>query len=197
MENIVITFQYQRKMADLELPMDVPLATLSPIIVKELGWRMDEELSYSCRLLSTSQPLSLSQTLRASGVLQGDVVELRIQAPLPTAVSGPYLFSEDGQVYQWHGRSALIGRPDPPQPLPEIDLTPLDSGRRTSRRHAQIWQDHTKAFWLKDLRSSNGTFVNGRPVPAGQRQQLQHGDQIRFGAEGPSLIFYLGSADEP
>ncbi|MBW3538792.1 MAG: FHA domain-containing protein [Planctomycetes bacterium] len=46
-----------------------------------------------------------------------------------------------------------------------------------SRRHARVWLEGHHV-WLEDLRSTNGTFVNGKPV---QRCRLDPGDRIRIG----------------
>ncbi|MBA3470094.1 MAG: FHA domain-containing protein, partial [Herpetosiphonaceae bacterium] len=43
--------------------------------------------------------------------------------------------------------------------------------------HAQI-RYRARRFWVTDLRSTNGTFVNGDPV---QEQQLRSGDIISLG----------------
>ncbi|MDM0039939.1 FHA domain-containing protein [Variovorax sp. J22G21] len=48
---------------------------------------------------------------------------------------------------------------------------------RVSRHHAELSVEDD-GTWLRDLGSSNGTFVNGRQV---QRQELHHGDVIRVG----------------
>ena len=47
-----------------------------------------------------------------------------------------------------------------------------------SGSHAEIVFDRG-VWWLQDLGSTNGTFVNGQPVRG--RIQLQHGDVIQFG----------------
>jgi diguanylate cyclase (GGDEF)-like protein len=46
-----------------------------------------------------------------------------------------------------------------------------------SRHHARISFDGT-AYWLQDLKSTNGTFVNDEPIT---EQVLKDGDQIRIG----------------
>lgn len=46
-----------------------------------------------------------------------------------------------------------------------------------SRRHAQILENHG-TFYIEDLRSRNGTFVNGKAING--RQELQEGDEIRL-----------------
>jgi pSer/pThr/pTyr-binding forkhead associated (FHA) protein len=48
---------------------------------------------------------------------------------------------------------------------------------RVSRRHARL-SYRQQQIWLTDLRSSNGTFVNGTPI---QERALQPGDLLSFG----------------
>ncbi len=59
-----------------------------------------------------------------------------------------------------------------------------------SRRHAAITVDGGRAV-VRDLRSKNGTFVNGRRVDAAV--ELRDGDEIRLGAV--SLVFASLSGD--
>jgi tetratricopeptide (TPR) repeat protein len=54
---------------------------------------------------------------------------------------------------------------------------------RVSRQHARLSYRESR-IWLTDLRSSNGTFVNGEQI---QEQALQPGDLISFG--GMEAIF--------
>lgn len=54
-----------------------------------------------------------------------------------------------------------------------------------SRSHAEL-NRRGDAYILRDLSSSNGTFVNGQPVT---EQELVSGDQIQFGR---SLVLYTG-----
>ena len=50
---------------------------------------------------------------------------------------------------------------------------------RVSRRHASLEVYGSACVLLKDLDSTNGTFVNGRRV---QSAELQDGDEIRVGS---------------
>ena len=52
-----------------------------------------------------------------------------------------------------------------------------------SRRHCAI-EPHDHALALRDLGSSNGTYVNGIPI---RERELAHGDRIRVG--GSVLLF--------
>ena len=133
-----------------------------------------------------------------TGVSSGFILNLDLRQPIQhletsSIVTGPHLVSETGQVYSISGRSTLIGRPDPPRNPPDIDLTDLDYQQVTSRRHAQIWQDQSHRYWIKDLRSTNGVLVNGQPLSQGQRTRLQEGSRLQFGHGGPILIFHHGN----
>src|SRR5687767_13420431 len=46
-----------------------------------------------------------------------------------------------------------------------------------SRHHAQILESHG-LYFLEDLRSRNGTFLNGEPLSS--RAELRDGDEIRI-----------------
>lgn len=74
----------------------------------------------------------------------------------------------------------LIGRSS--EALPIGDTT-------VSRRHAELTPDDGK-WYIRDLNSQNGTWVNG--VRISGRQMLKPGDQVRTG----STLFVFGQADE-
>lgn len=73
-----------------------------------------------------------------------------------------------------------IGRRDPRQNhYPELDLAEHDRGI-ASRNHAVIDRDGDY-YTLTDLGSTNGTLLNGAPVPRRQPQRLRSGDRIKVG----------------
>ena len=76
----------------------------------------------------------------------------------------------------------LIGRSS--EALPLTDTT-------VSRRHAELTPDDGRWF-LRDLESSNGTFINGERI-SGDRVELSPGDQIRCGS---TLMVFGIAADE-
>lgn len=55
-----------------------------------------------------------------------------------------------------HANRALLGRSS------SSDVTL--AGGTVSRRHAEVWQDMTGQWWVRDLESINGTFLNAAPV---------------------------------
>ena len=57
-----------------------------------------------------------------------------------------------------------------------------------SRRHCRIAFDD---YWyIEDIESKNGTFVNGAPVLAGKRMPLRDGCRISLGEEGVEFYFH-------
>lgn len=83
----------------------------------------------------------------------------------------------------------LIGRIRPGvTPIPDVDLVPHGGDQKgVSRQHARML--HGSGGWvLEDLKSTNGTFLNGKQVAPGQQVRVRTGDIIRFGTL--TLIFY-------
>lgn len=191
MKYVVVTLQSQDQQVDLELPAGVPLAVWLPMINDKFGWPQAGE----CRLLPSRRLLKGEETLAAAQIANGDTLELLPPKLAPLAgqpkAGIPVLRTANGQSLPVAGKSILIGRPDPPRPTPDIDLTPFDTGRVTSRRQAQIWQANNQ-YWIKDLHSTNGLIVDGKSLLNGQRALLQNGSRIRFGGDkGPEFTFYL------
>lgn len=79
-------------------------------------------------------------------------------------------------------RELILGR----APSAAVRFDPLHD-RDVGRHHARIsWSDATPViFEIVDLRSRNGTFVNGRLITTPMR--LSAGDVIQLGAGGPEL----------
>jgi signal transduction histidine kinase/pSer/pThr/pTyr-binding forkhead associated (FHA) protein len=80
------------------------------------------------------------------------------------------------------GEPQLIGRSS--EALPLTDTT-------VSRRHAELTPDDGQ-WYLRDLDSSNGTFLNGEQVGRA-RVELSPGDQIRCGS---TLMVFAVASDE-
>lgn len=87
-----------------------------------------------------------------------------------------------GREFAITGIETNIGRWDADSGIfPDIDLDEDDPEAKISRRHARI-VNHDSQYFIEDLGSTNGTFVNrGRRLLPGKRQMLQNGDEIIVG----------------
>jgi hypothetical protein len=91
-----------------------------------------------------------------------------------------------GRQFPLSGTELLIGRRSTSRNIhPEIDLTappggpPTDTG--VSREHARLLAGSDGTWSVVDLRTSNGTQVNGQDIPSGVMIQLHDGDRINLG----------------
>jgi hypothetical protein len=65
--------------------------------------------------------------------------------------------------------------------FPDVDLDSDDPEAKVSRRHARITR-RSGQYYIEDLGSTNGTFVNrGRRLLPGDRQNLRDGDEVIVG----------------
>jgi hypothetical protein len=87
-----------------------------------------------------------------------------------------------GKQFMLSDTEAQIGRWDADGGIfPDVDLDTDDPEAKVSRRHARITLSNGQYF-LEDLGSTNGTFINrGKRLPPGQRQALCDGDEIIVG----------------
>jgi two-component system cell cycle response regulator len=65
-----------------------------------------------------------------------------------------------------------------------------------SRRHAFISIDSSGTIRISDDGSTNGTFLNGQPVPAHSSRQLDNGDRIQLGTSVLLKLVRLDASDE-
>jgi hypothetical protein len=112
-------------------------------------------------------------------------------APAPQRKDHFRLVSGDGTAEFFLNREGdtLVGRADPVTGItPDIDLTPLDSQRSTSRRHAKIYQLGGVFYLMEEIGVMNGTFVNDNRLATGAPAAIQNGDTLKFGLV--PLTFY-------
>jgi hypothetical protein len=82
------------------------------------------------------------------------------------------LSAEESQIGRWDADGGVF---------PDVDLDSDDPEAKVSRRHARITMVEGKYF-VEDLGSTNGTFVNrGKRLSPGTRQPLKDGDEIIVG----------------
>ena len=83
----------------------------------------------------------------------------------------------------------IIGRGESGTGAPDVDLDPLDAHEHgVSRRHA-ILLTRERFLTIRDLNSTNGTFINGLRLQRSQDVPLEHGDRLQFGKLEMQLMF--------
>lgn len=83
-----------------------------------------------------------------------------------------------GEVTVHAGQSVTLGRDPEGSPVSAV----FADRDNVSRRHATLGVDSDGA-WVRDERSTNGTYVNDVPVPPGTRVTLTDGDTLRLAAD--------------
>ncbi|MDH3588106.1 MAG: FHA domain-containing protein [Gammaproteobacteria bacterium] len=119
-------------------------------------------------LVGAGQVRAAARALEWPGAEQDGVVSLSEATAKPTIT-----LSRDGEVqgiYPLEVERTLIGRD-------ADNEIPIDSPF-VSRHHALIVRDE-RGFWLSDINSTNGTFLNGERVS--DQTRLSAGDHIRAG----------------
>jgi pSer/pThr/pTyr-binding forkhead associated (FHA) protein len=72
-----------------------------------------------------------------------------------------------------------LGKPNEQIP-PDIDVSGFPNSEVVSRVHADI-RVEGDAYYIEDVGSSNGTYINHTPLPKGNRHRLRSGDRISLG----------------
>ena len=85
----------------------------------------------------------------------------------------------EGQSFEINGKAVYLGRSS------ESDVQVKD--KFVSRRHLQIKQKRNR-FFIKDLKSKNGTLVNGALIRSGKKVEVPGGIPIVIGMS----VFCLG-----
>src|SRR2546423_687782 len=111
---------------------------------------------------------SLTPRRTGSGVAHAKLVIHRGRS-----VGKEFLLCEDeSHIGRWDADGGIF---------PDVDLDSDDPEAKVSRRHARITHRGEK-YYIEDLGSTNGTFVNrGRRLLPGDRQPLRDGDEVIVG----------------
>ena len=89
-----------------------------------------------------------------------------------------------------NGDETTIGRADPVTGiLPDIDLTPVDTNRSVSRRHAKIIRTGNDYHVLEEVGTVNGTYVNDQRIPTGVPVTVHNGDLVKIGLISMKAVF--------
>ena len=79
-----------------------------------------------------------------------------------------------------------IGRQTNQKTIPMLSNGYFDS-KVLSRQHAEVWADRNGKIWIRDVKSSNGTFVNGVRLSQENKEsdphELREGDTLELGID--------------
>ncbi|GKT42711.1 uncharacterized protein ColSpa_02892 [Colletotrichum spaethianum] len=112
--------------------------------------------------------------------------------PMPNGQPVLYLLSLNGTFERktisvpFYPESLRIGRQTNQKTIPTATNGYFDS-KVLSRQHAEIWADRMGKIYIRDVKSSNGTFVNGTRLSQENREsephELQTGDHLELGID--------------
>ncbi|HXG91480.1 MAG TPA: FHA domain-containing protein [Blastocatellia bacterium] len=131
---------------------------------------------------ASNQTFALSSASHTDPLDQSHMDRLMSDNPRVTAKLVIERGGRVGKEFPITGIETNIGRWDADSGIfPDVDLDEDDPEAKVSRRHARIL-NHNNQYFIEDLGSTNGTFVNrGRRLLPGKRQSLQNGDEIIVG----------------
>jgi hypothetical protein len=138
----------------------------------------EERLSRRSNRGGAQRTIALSSAAETGGLeATGSDVDVKVHARLIVERGGRI-----GREFPIAGIETNIGRWDADSGIfPDVDLDEDDPEAKISRRHARI-VSHNGQYYIEDLGSTNGTFVNrGRRLLPGKRHPLQNGDEIIVG----------------
>jgi hypothetical protein len=112
-------------------------------------------------------------------------LRLPVGQPLPSTAVGRLLVNQAGSDSETRPGAVWLLKPENTLGAdPENDLVLNDN--LVSGRHARLRWDGA-GWWLEDLGSKNGTFVNGERIVSFAAQKVALGSQIQLG----DLVFKL------
>jgi CRP-like cAMP-binding protein len=154
----------------------------------EIAVRMMRKLSRRLRQTDEMLERTMAGPHEAAAAVAG--IPMR---DAPADVFGPEFLVHEKSGMEFHlasGDESTLGRRDPVTGIyPEVDLTPVDSQRSVSRRHAKIFRRAGKLYVSEDIGTMNGTFVNGDRLETGVPSEVNDGDEVRVGLVDLRLRF--------
>lgn len=131
---------------------------------------------------------------RSTVLKESDTLENSVESTVPTTplYKDPpkedfalYLIEEEIFLTSPQKDEILVGRKYPNQPTgPDIDLSEHKGyNKGVSRVHAKIIRENSSfgTYHILDLNSSNGTRVNGNPIPINSAVPIHHNDILTLG----------------
>jgi len=182
------------EMAILEdLPRTASARSLTPVKLLMINGATFDQMLRSNPEIAVRMMRKLSRRLRETDrmlrealgrAMPQPVVEMPAPQEKKSAASPERLIHQKSGIefFLSLGPETTIGRKDPVTGIhPDIDLTPADTQRSISRRHAKIFRRGEKFFLVEEIGTMNGTFVNNVRIETGVPTEIRKGDEVRCG----------------
>lgn len=147
----------------------------------EIAIRMMRKLSH--RLRRAAERFGTDEDPAGLAALDLPMVAAADEEKTRVMASQHLLCEETGiKLFLSAGSESTIGRRDPVTRIdPDVDLTPVDHQRSTSRRHAKIHRRGGRYYLIEEIGTTNGTFIGETRLRTGAPLEIEHGDRLRFG----------------
>ena len=116
----------------------------------------------------------------------------------PPIVKATQIQTQSAQLLHTHSNTIIevpphlniihIGKPNDRVP-PDVDVSGFPESEVVSRVHADI-RVEGNYYYIEDVGSSNGTYINNIPLAPGNRHKLRSGDRIALG-KGDKVSFII------
>ncbi|MDA0266807.1 MAG: FHA domain-containing protein [Cyanobacteria bacterium] len=167
-----------------------PMAGVTPLPMSEFGTPIVESdgIEPVAALSSTSQTEGLpSQAINANRPAAEPDTNLNRSTQLQFNQAKLLHVQTNGTIELPTSLTTVrIGKPNDRIP-PDIDVSGFPNSEIVSRVHAQL-RVEGDVYYIEDIGSSNGTYVNNMPLPFGNRHRLRSGDRIALG-KGDKVTF--------
>lgn len=168
----------QESAKNLNLPDPDPVTSPPPVVNEP-----EEEIAAAAISPQPPAPLPLSIVAPVSSPATPTVAKTQLQVP-----SAQLLHQQTNTLMELPSNLSVIhvGKPNDQIP-PDIDVSGFPNSDIVSRIHADI-RVEGDAYYIEDVGSSNGTYVNHTPLSRGNRHRLRAGDRISLG-KGDQVTF--------
>ena len=170
-----VTMPWEDEASDLDLDLDLGLEE-SPADMAELD--IESEQPEATAELETSTSKSTGSTLETDAnraeIGTTGATQLQVQTATLLHLQSNTTIEIPSDLDVVH-----IGKPNGQIP-PDIDVAGFPDSEVVSRVHADI-RIEGDAYFIEDVGSSNGTYINHAPLLRGNRHRLRAGDRIAMG----------------
>ena len=177
-----------------DMPRAASARAITPTRVLSINGSTFDQMLKDTPEVAVRMMRKLSRRLRETDeLLRGTTMYKNSATPLSREIPTPILQAPaEGTERLLHfsgmefplstGPETTVGRKDPVTGIyPDVDLSPLDSQRSVSRRHAKIYRRGGKFFLGEEIGTMNSTFLNGVRLDTGVPAEFHKGDELRFG----------------